>query len=347
MKLLTNHFNHLTALLICATSVSVEAKVLFWPDLCTSPTLIVENKTALEKNFWLQRFSADDLDETEYVLTSKQTLKIDLTKQTEAERSALLHFNEANALSVQYECEGVTYPATDLDGADLTYKKIQNRHPKLWMQNTFTGRNAVQVDYRDAAMKVLKGRTIQLDSQETLSLVEDSINWSYVTVSSTNRLISYLLDETGSSPAVKTVSHVSTPETDGTYFLVNSKNSDDDSFVVKITDAKLIEKARYYAQHPETEKIVFATVEKDHQGFNRNMSLKTKPLWSWSTTAVTGFGDFGSTSCNGQPQELEDRVDRWIGGVGNICFWSYRIKRELTSTEVSGRLPKKTVSTKP
>ncbi len=328
-------------MLLGVFSAQAHAKVLFWPDLCASPTLTIENKTSVEKNFWLQKFTADDLGETEYTLASKQILKIDLTKQNEAERSALLHFNDENALSVQYSCEAVTYPATDLDGADITYKKIPNRHPKLWLQNIFTGRNTVQIDYRDAAMKVLKGRAVQLDSQETLSLVENNVNWSYLTVSSSNRLISYLLDENGSNSAYKTAPHVSPAPTDGSYFLVNSKNSGDDSYVVKITDPQLIEKARFYAQHPETEKIVFATVQKDHQDYNRNMSLKTKPLWSWSATEVTGFGDFGSTSCNGQPQELEDRVDKWIDGIGRICFWSYRIKKELTPAEVSGRFVQK------
>lgn len=338
MKLLNHPFNCISALLISAASVSAEAKVLYWPDLCSSPTLIVENKTTLEKTFWLQKFSAEDLNETEYTLTSKQVLKIDLTKQTETERSALLHFNDSTTLGVQYNCEGINYAATDLDGADVTYKKIPNRHQKLWLQNTFTARNTVQINYHDASMKLLKTQTFQLDSQKTLSLVENSINWSYISVSSSNKLISYFLDETGSSAAFKAVPHTTTPPNDGSYFLVNSKNSNDDSYVVKITDAQLIEKARYYAQHPETEKIVFATVQKDHQGFNRNMSLKTKPLWSWSATEVTGFGDFGSTSCNGQPQELEDRVDKWIDGIGRICFWSYRIKKELTASEVAGHL---------
>lgn len=337
MKLLTHHFNALTFLIVCAASLSAKAKVLYWPDLCSSPTLIIENKTSLEKAVWLQKFTNDELIETEYVLTPKQVLKIDLTKQTETERSSLLHFNESNALNVQYNCENIDYPATDLDGADITYKKIPLRHHKLWIQNTYTGSNTVQLEYRDTKMKLLKTQTLQIDSQKTLSLVESEVTWSYLTVSSANRLVSYLLDENGSSTPYKTAPHPSTPALDGSYFLVNSRSGNDDSFVVKITDAKLIEKARYYAAHPETEKIVFATVQKDHQGFNRNMNLKTKPLWSWSPTEVTGFGDFGSTSCNGQPQELEDRVDQWIEGIGRICFWNYRIKKELTPSEVSGK----------
>ncbi len=327
-------------MLFCIVSTKAHAKVLFWPDLCSAPTLIVENKTALEKAVWLQKFSADELNETEYILTPKQVLKIDLTKQTETERSALMYFNDSNALNVQYNCENIDYPATDLDGAEVTYKNNPARHHKLWMQNTFTGPNMVQLEYRDAAMKLLKTQHLRIDSQKTLSLVENEIAWSFLTVSATNRLVSYLLDENGSSAPYKAVPHVSNPATDGAYFLLNSRAGNDDSFVVKITDLKLAEKARYYAAHPESEKIVFATVQKDHQGFNRNMSLKTKPLWSWSASEVTGFGDFGSTACNGQPQELEDRVDQWIEGIGRICFWNYRIKKELTPTEVSGRLAK-------
>ena len=53
VKLLTNHFNYLTVLFVCATALHTEAKVLYWPDLCSSPTLLIENKTALEKAVWL------------------------------------------------------------------------------------------------------------------------------------------------------------------------------------------------------------------------------------------------------------------------------------------------------
>jgi hypothetical protein len=115
---------------------------------------------------------------------------------------------------------------------------------------------------------------------------------------------------------------------------VGARTGADDNFVVKIEKPELIEKARTQIKNPALEKIVFAKIAKDHNGFNRNFNSGGS-FWSWSATEVTGFGDFGSTACNGQPQMLEDRVDSWIENPGQICFWSYRIKRELTSDEIT------------
>ena len=132
----------------------------------------------------------------------------------------------------------------------------------------------------------------------------------------------------------------SVPDNTAVYFLVaprqvqNIETSKDDQFVVKITNPKLIEKARDQIKNKNLEKILFGQVVLGHQGFNRNMGSKNKNFWNWSVSEVTNIADLGSTTCNGFPQLVEDRSEFWINNPGNICFWNYRIKKELTADEV-------------
>ena len=84
--------------------------------------------------------------------------------------------------------------------------------------------------------------------------------------------------------------------------------------------------------------MLFARIQKDHQGFNRNWSKAEKNFWSWSTSEVPNFADIGSTACNGIPQEVEDRIDYWATDPGQICFWNYRVKKELSPSQVAAGL---------
>ena len=81
--------------------------------------------------------------------------------------------------------------------------------------------------------------------------------------------------------------------------------------------------------------MLFARIQKNHQGFNRNWSKVEKSFWSWSASEVTDFADLGSTACNGAPQEVDDRMDYWVIDPGQICFWNYRVKKELSPLEVA------------
>ena len=97
-------------------------------------------------------------------------------------------------------------------------------------------------------------------------------------------------------------------------------------------------RARELIKFPQKEKMVFAKIQKQHSGFNRNWTKPEKSFWSWSTSEVTNFADLGSTACNGTPQEVEDRFEHWIVDPGQICFWNYRVKKELTPAEVAAGL---------
>jgi hypothetical protein len=43
---------------------------------------------------------------------------------------------------------------------------------------------------------------------------------------------------------------------------------------------------------------------------------------------VSRFADFGHISCDGSPELVEERLMAWLKNP-HICFWSYRLEREL------------------
>ena len=167
-----------------------------------------------------------------------------------------------------------------------------------------------------------------------LKITEKS--WAFVRVQGANRFAAFNLTTSGSEGPILIASQPSdTVSESAAYFEVRSQDNISDSFIAKITDPDLITQARLQISNPNLEKILFAKITKGHSGFNRNWTKTEKPFWSWSVSEVTSIADLASTSCNGLPQAVEDRVDYWVKDPGRICFWSYRIRKELKPSEVA------------
>lgn len=340
--MLLNHRIFTLALIILFAGAA-NSKVLHWPEVCDSGELKVTNTSSQNTSVWLQKFDPSLAHETEFLLNAKSTINIKIEKTSLEDRHALLHFNDTLNLKATYQCGPISYPATDIEGGVLTFKKSSPTHNKLWLQNLFTDQNNVKIDLMDSNGISIESINLNLKSVQTVAYTLDKKqNWSFVKVSSSNKLASFLLTDSLTALAGSAKPQTSNIEAGGHFFLVGPRVGNSDSFVVKIENPALIEQARNLIKNPSLEKILFARIEKNHQGVNRNFNSPTHNFWSWSATEVTGFGDFGSTACNGSPQMLEDRVDGWLNDPGKICFWSYRVKKELTSTEVAtGKLSAK------
>jgi len=194
----------------------------------------------------------------------------------------------------------------------------------------------VTVELLDRRFNSLSRATILLKSlgQKNYTVIDQTKSWAYVRVSATHRFSAFNTSSVGSDGPAFIASQKSVVS-DGAYFEVRSQDKKGDSFVAKIIDPLLIAEARKQIANPSLEKILFAKITKGHAGTNRNWSKNEKPFWSWSIAEVTSINDLASTSCNGLPQSVEDRVDSWVKDPGRICFWSYRIRRELKSSEVA------------
>jgi hypothetical protein len=321
-------------------SSKIEAKILYWPDFCSNGTLHVTNTGSNEKFVWLQKFDDQLQSETELAVSAQSTLNFHVEKTHDTERNSLLYFDNTSELKARFTCLNEGHTTSLFDGGLLTYKRSSSNHHKLWLQNIYSDMNDVKVKILDKKTQLIKEMSFSLNKSETKAISLDTFsNWQNIQISSLHKFSSFLLNGNGSEKPSNSEPIKTEIDSKASYFLVGSRSGEDDTFVVKISDEKLIAQARQLIKNPSSEKIVFAQIKKDHQGFNRNFNNPSKSLWSWSTSEVTSFGDFGSTSCNGHPQTIEDRVDSWVEYPGRICFWDYRLKKELTIEEVqTGKL---------
>lgn len=120
------------------------------------------------------------------------------------------------------------------------------------------------------------------------------------------------------------------------YFLFKSMDPQTtDSFVVPITSAQLIQESLYQINHPTHARLLVARIEKSLAANNRDMTSPLKSPWSWQVVEAQNYADFAHISCDGTPNLVEERLNSWIFETGGtICFWSYRIERELGPDEI-------------
>jgi hypothetical protein len=321
-----------TLFLLCSSTALSE--VLHWPEICRTGTLVMKNFDSAGTSLWLQKFDPQLAAETELDVPAKGELSINIEK-LENEHYSLLHFASPQKIAVSYKCGKNTYSSTGLEGGVITYPRSDSRY--VWLQNLYSGDNTVEIEFQNLAFQKLGAEVLKLSAlaSRNFPLPESIRDWQYLKISSSNRLTSFPLNENGNVLPMLIQAQQTQVDSSAAYFLVAAREGVSDSFVVQIRDFAMAARARDLVKNPQKEKMLFAKVQKDHQGFNRNFSTEQKNLWSWSTTEVTNFSDFGSIACNGQPQVLEDRVDSWLADPGQICFWNYRVKKELTPLEVA------------
>lgn len=317
------------------------SEVLHWPQLCSTGKLLIQNTTTSDTAVWLQSFSDVLEREDEIDLPASSTQSIELDPLNAGQHYSLLNFNNSGEVKFNYLCDGISYSLSSIEGGELLFNKTTPAEQIIWLQNIYPGANTLKLEYLNFAFQVVRETQVELAPSEYSKISPPSdLNWSYVRVSSEKKYNAFnLTADALSSPVLISPTRSEINPDSASYFLVGPRKSDGDSFVVKITDGALIARARDLVQHPEKEKIVFGRVIKGSQGFNRNWFKKEKTHWSWSVSEVTNFDDIGSTACNGNPQFLEDRVDFWINDPGRICFWNYRIKKELTPEQVASGKP--------
>lgn len=342
----SNHF-HFPLIIIFFLSLfsshKTYAEIFHWPQICSDENigeLHFKNRNSTEVSVWLQKFSKTLLSESEVKINANSDLVLPLAGLNKEERYSLLKMNPQQKIEISYKCQSHFYELSSLEGGELTFKKSDLEINKILIQNLYTDNNIVQIEFLNSDFKIISVENLVLPpSGRILYSVPEAISkWTHFRISASHKSSIFNLSSLGASKPFKIIPQKTQVDPNAFYFLVESRNSSasnkTDSFLVKISDKLLVEKARELIKNPQKEKILFARIQKDHQGFNRNWSKTEKNFWSWSTTEVTSFGDLGSTACNGDPQEVEDRIDFWAEDPGQICFWNYRVKKELTAQNV-------------
>ena len=126
------------------------------------------------------------------------------------------------------------------------------------------------------------------------------------------------------------------PPTDGHFFLLTNSQKNQ-SYVVNITNPKLVSEARDQIQNPNSTsgRILIGQVGKNSGGFNRDFNDTKKTPWTWHVDTVLHFAELASQDCDGSPEMLEEMALPWIENSGVICFWNYKVTKELKASEIS------------
>jgi hypothetical protein len=129
----------------------------------------------------------------------------------------------------------------------------------------------------------------------------------------------------------------STPPQSVRFFEFRSENSKE-SFVVPMSDAQLIHESLEQIANPAKARLFVGRIEASLDGTNRNMLSRTLNPWSWSVAEAQNYADFAHISCDGTPAVVEERLQDWLRNTGGtICFWNYRVRREISREELSRR----------
>jgi hypothetical protein len=322
------------AMLLLAASTSVSA-VLHWPE-CQNGELNIQNKTQMPQSVWLQQFAPGLKAESEIQLQPNSNMKTVLNKTDSTERYTLLHFLDSTDIETTLQCDDQVYLATSNEGGIQTFKKSDLMQQTVYLKNLFTADNTFTIEILNFLQQPLHTFNVKLKTNEQRKIMLPTVSKAfYIRIQATNKFASFNLSSTGSENPVLIEAQKVNENLDGIFFEIGPRSGTGDTFIAQITDPKMIAKARLQISDPSLEKILFAKIKKGHNNQNRNFTSPVKSFWNWSVTEVTNIADIGSTSCNGLPQIVDDRIDSRSADPGRICFWTYRIKREVSSLEVA------------
>lgn len=341
-----------TAILILATHLSAQAlDVVYSPASCPPEnlTLQIHNSSAQYQRAWTQVRFDEELIEKHYDLAPRAEIKIPGTTFLPDQRGFSLKSLEPGTLQFKLLCDSGAAAIP----SPFTSPRIQHKFPfgtrtvKIDLLNLFLKSNTVQ-------LKAFSARNTLVDHKEVfIQNYYDTVSLKWTLPSSVQRieiqgeerLSSFVFYEDlrgleKQSPAIALAAPALDADPGKVYFLVSTKSTPAlESFVIAMDDPKMINTAREQIRNPALEKIVVAGIELGHGNYNRSFSAKDRSPYSWSVHRVDAFADFAHIDCDGSPDLIEERLYQKLNEGGRICFWRYRVTRELTHQEViSGQL---------
>lgn len=125
------------------------------------------------------------------------------------------------------------------------------------------------------------------------------------------------------------------------YFLVTETDVEHgDSYILPLKDEEDIAAARAIIANHET-KIILAEISSNiNENYSINKDLLNNRTWSWHVVSFNGFVDTSIEILDGWPTYVEDNYSEWVentkgdGINGNIGFWNYTLKREVSADEL-------------
>lgn len=335
------------ALLILTTHLSALAlDVVYVPAYCPSENLQVhiKNTSSRYQRAWTQFRADDELIEKHFDLEPRQEIKISGSDFLMADRGFSLKAFEPQTLQYQLSCDSHAAAVP----SSITSPQVQHKFPlgtrsvKIHLLNLFLKSNTIQLNAYSAHNTLVDHKEISLENYYDTR----SFKWDFpspvqrIEIQGVERLHSFVFYEDLRGHEKQSLSvALSIPKLNAdptkTYFLVSTKEtSPQESFVIALADPHLIKMAREQIHNPGFEKIIVAGIELGHGNYNRAFSAKDRAPYSWSVHRVDAFADFAHIDCDGSPDLTEERLYQKLNEGGRICFWRYRVTKELTHQEV-------------
>ncbi|WP_413557126.1 hypothetical protein [Bdellovibrio sp. HCB209] len=335
--------------LILATATQSPAAELFYsPGFCDPKalTIHVQNKTSEHEKWWTQVHENGVIKEGYQELDGGSEMKISGADFLPDKRGFSLKAGNANALRFTASCDGQKTLLNSVTSPQVVhyFPKGQTAF-KLSLLNLYVNKNDLKLKAFDDAGFVVDRKSFSLSKHyETQNLkftFDRAIARIEINGSARFHSEAFYGDDEKQSPPLA-LSPVELPVSAAKkYFLISTKTpSENGSFVIALDDEDTINTAREQIRRPELEKIVVARVALGSGGVNRNFQARDKSPYSWNVTYVDAFGDLAHIDCDGNPDLVEERLQQRLNEGGRICFWRYRVVRELTPFEVSTGLLK-------
>jgi hypothetical protein len=328
---------------------AMATEIFYAPGTCAPEQLMlkVKNRTNNPERLWTQVRLPDQIDEIQFDIDGNTEIKIAGKDFLPSQMAYSIKTWENNRIQVTASCAGTETLLTTTTSPTVSHFIPANvRTVKIDLLNLFLNSNQIQLQAISRTGTLLEEKTLKIENYYDTASVKWNLPSSVyqIDIKASARMHSVLNYESNgkeqNSPAVALSPTRLAPDTAKTYFLVSTKEAHpDEAFVVAMDDPAKISTARDQIRNPNLEKILVAGIELGDGGTNRAFLSRDKAPYSWNVTRVDAFADFAHIDCDGSPDLTEERLMQKINEGGRICFWRYRIVRELTLEEVaSGKL---------
>lgn len=332
---------------VCIT-LNSHAKTFIIPSgLCANEVsqIEIDNRNNQNQRFWIQLRNSENggqISEYRYDVQGKKNLKVELSEYRPFDQMVSIK-TYSDDLYFRLTClEKPTQWSLPLQSKlnpDFQYMIDTNSSQKIILTNMQLRPQNVKLRFLGEMGRIIQENQIRLEHPYVTltSSVPQIEGVRSVEVVGEWRMSAYL--RKANNQFAKDLSdriiRTSVPQ-DRSYFLVKPKDEkSNDSYIVAITDPVMIQKAREQIMNPTLEKIVIARATMESTIMNRNLLDPLKTPYSWSVLTVDAFADFAHIDCDGSPELVEERLEQVMNAGGSICFWRYRITRELTPEEIN------------
>jgi hypothetical protein len=309
------------------------AETFYSPRVCQGErTLVLSNKSNTDEAVWLQFIGDRGHDSDLWELKPRQTKTL---PDHALPGDEFVLRTSSSAVTAHTECDGKVIPWLTKTSALRRWKVPVGTHLKFFVQNLNPREQTVMLRFRNSQGQVTESRQVNLEMYMTTSVFKAVASGTYVELEGDGR-ISVLVWSADNFLNERPVEPLNVDVEDGHYFMM-ARPDFSESFVVRIDDPALAQTARELIGKGSM-KLLFADVEYTARSENRSLTDRESSPYSWRVGKVYGFNDFGSIFCDGSPEIVQENIFKWLM-TKRICFWGFKLKKELTPEEVRrGRL---------